>query len=61
MTAIVAGIMVIVTAAVMYPFWPDRAFAGPLWSSLIMGGAGLFAVLLGVWWKLNESSHNDLT
>ena len=52
MTAIAVGLMAIITAAVLYPFWPDTAVLGPLWSSIVMGGIGIFSILLGAWWKL---------
>ena len=57
MTAIAVGLMVVVTAVVIYTVWPgwldSRAIAGQLGSCLILGGAGLFSALLGTWWKLN--------
>ena len=56
MSAIVTGIMIMAAAAIMYPFWPDSAVAGPLWSSVMMAGAGLFSVALGVWWKLDPGA-----
>ena len=54
MTAIVVGVLVIITAAVLYPFWPDTAPLGPLWSSIAMAGMGVFSIVIGAWWKLNE-------
>ncbi len=54
MTGIFAGIIVMVFAAIMYPFWPDSAFLGNLWSSLVMGGVGIFTVLIGAWWNSLE-------
>ena len=54
MTAIIVGVLVIVTAGILYPFWPDTAPLGPFWSSVVMCGMGFFAILLGAWWKLSE-------
>ena len=54
MAAIIVGASMIIFAAVMYPFWPDRAVAGPLWSSIIMGGIGVTAILVGAWWRTQE-------
>ena len=42
-----AGILIVITAAALYPFWPDSAVGGPLGASLIMGGGGLLTSLLG--------------
>ena len=57
MTVIVAGLMLILTAIVLYAVWPawvdSRAIAGQLGSCLIMGGFGLCSAVLGTWWKLN--------
>ena len=53
MTAIAVGVSMIIVAAVLYPFWPDTAVLGPLWSSVVMGGIGMFSILLGAWWKLS--------
>ena len=50
MTAMLSGALVMIGGAVMYPFWPDSAVLGPLWSSVAVGGVGLFLLLLGVWW-----------
>ena len=53
MIAIAVGVMVIISAAVLYPFWPDTAVLGPLWSSVVMGSVGISSILLGTWWKLS--------
>ena len=44
---IVAGILIVITAAALYPFWPDTAVGGSLGASLIMGGGGLFTSIIG--------------
>ena len=44
---ILAGALLIITAAIFYPFWPDSVVVGRLGSSLVMGGIGVFTVLLG--------------
>ncbi len=50
-----AGLLLIVTAAIIYWIWPDwmaeRAVAGRLGSLLIMGGGGLFTSLLGAYMR----------
>ena len=48
MKTIMAGALTILFGAIMYPFWPDSAVLGPLWSSLVMGGIGLSIVIGGV-------------
>ena len=53
MTAIAVGVTAIISAVVLYPFWPDTAVLGPLWSSVVMGGVGISSILLGTWWKLS--------
>lgn len=59
MTAIIVGAMVIVTAAIFYPFWPDTAPLGKLWSSIVLAGMGGFSVLIGAWWKSQEPCRYD--
>ena len=48
-----AGILLIITAAVIYWIWPDwmaeRAVAGRLGSLLIMGGGGLLTSVFGAY------------
>lgn len=48
-----AGIMLIITAAIIYWIWPDwmaeRAVAGRLGSLLIMGGGGLLTSVFGAY------------
>ena len=48
MKTIMAGALTILFGAIMYPFWPDSAVLGPLWSSLVMGGIGLSIVIGGL-------------
>ena len=48
MKTIMAGALTILFGAIMYPFWPDSAVLGPLWSSLVMGGIGLSVVIGGL-------------
>ena len=45
---IAGGASALIFGAVMYPFWPDSAVLGPLWSSVVMGGAGLSIIIIGV-------------
>lgn len=54
MTAIVVGAMVMVTAGIFYPFWPDTAPLGNFWSSVVMAGMGACSILIGVWWKASQ-------
>ena len=54
MTAILSGALVMLGAAIMYPFWPESAVLGPLWSSVAVGGVGLFSLLLGAWWTTSR-------
>ena len=56
---IVVGLSMIITGGVLYPFWPDTAVLGPLWSSVVMAGIGLFTALVGAWWKLQERCRYD--
>ena len=48
-----AGLLIIVTAAIIYWVWPDwmaqRAVAGRLGSLLIMGGGGALMSLMGLY------------
>lgn len=46
---ILAGILVVVAAAVSYPFWPDTVTAGPLGASLLMGGSGVAIIAAGAY------------
>ena len=54
-----AGLLIIVTAAIIYWIWPDwmaqRAVAGRLGSLLIMGGGGAFMSLLGAYMAANDA------
>ena len=54
-TLIAAGILTIITTALLYWFWPEwiaqRAIAGRLGSLLIMGGCGLFVSVLGAYMR----------
>ena len=54
-----AGILLIITAAIIYWFWPDwmaqRAIAGRLGSLLIMGGGGASISLLGAYMAANNA------
>ena len=59
MTAIIVGAMVIITAGILYPFWPDTAPLGNLWSSIVMAGMGGYSILIGAWWKLREHVRYD--
>lgn len=45
---IAGGVSVLLFGAVMYPFWPDSAILGALWSSVVMGGVGLSIIVGGV-------------
>lgn len=45
---ITGGVATLIFGAVMYPFWPDSAVLGPLWSSVVMGGVGLSIIIGGV-------------
>ena len=45
MKTIAVGVLTMVFGAAMYPFWPETTVLGPLWSSLVMGGAGLLIVI----------------
>ena len=58
-TMLTAGVMIIITAAIIYWIWPDwmatRAVAGRLGSLLIMGGGGAFISWLGIWLVVNSA------
>ena len=47
-----AGLMLLVTAALMYAVWPDwvasRAILTRLGATLLMGGAGIITAALGI-------------
>ena len=55
MTAMLSGALVMIGAAIMYPFWPESAVLEPLWASVAVGGVGLFSLLLGAWWTASQS------
>lgn len=44
-----AGVLVIIAAAISYPFWPDTVTAGPLGASLLMGGSGVAIIAVGAY------------
>lgn len=54
-----AGILLIITAAIIYWLWPEwmaqRSVTGRLGSLLIMGGGGAFASLLGAYLAANNN------
>lgn len=54
MNAIIIGVIVIITAGILYPFWPDTAPLGNFWSSIVMAGMGGTSILVGAWWKSQE-------
>ena len=57
---IIVGVSMIIVGGVSYPFWPDTAVLGPLWSSVAMAAIGLSIALIGVCWKLQECCRYDL-
>ena len=54
-----AGLLLVLTAAIIYWIWPDwmaqRAVAGRLGSLLIMGGGGAFISVLGAFVAANNA------
>ena len=48
MKIIVAGVSTMAAGAIIYPFWPETAVLGPLWSSVVMAGIGLSIVIGGI-------------
>ena len=51
---IIVGVSMIIVGAVSYPFWPDTAVLGPLWSSVAMAAIGLSIAIGGLCWSLKR-------
>lgn len=51
---IIVGLSMVIIGGVLYPFWPDTAALGPLWSSVAMAGIGLSIALGGICWSLKR-------
>ena len=51
---IMVGLSMIITGGIMYPFWPDTAVLGPLWSSVVMAGVGRSIAVGGLCWSMNR-------
>lgn len=51
---IIVGVSMIIVGGVSYPFWPDTAVLGPLWSSVAMAAIGLSIAIVGFCWSLKR-------
>ena len=59
MKTIAVGALTMVFGPAMYPFWPETAVLGPLWSSVVMGGTGLLIVIARVLLFTEKGQRNE--